>query len=158
MSTGGVPLIYLGDEVGQLNDYSYNNDPNKMDDSRWVHRPLYPEQRYAERNNPQTHAGQLYAGFRKLIKLRKETEELAGGRAIGFYTANPAVLGYQRPGPSTTVLCLANFSDHSQWVGRDRFISLPIEAHDLVSGYMINLHDAGIHFKPFQFIWLRYKI
>lgn len=36
MSTGGIPLIYLGDEVGQLNDYSYLNDPAKMDDSKYL--------------------------------------------------------------------------------------------------------------------------
>src|ERR1700761_3463220 len=48
MSTGGIPLIYLGDEVGQLNDYTYINDPAKMDDSRWVNRPSYPAKNYAE--------------------------------------------------------------------------------------------------------------
>jgi amylosucrase len=61
MSTGGIPLIYLGDEVGQLNDYSYVNDPDKMDDSRWVHRPHFPEQRYAERKTLSSQSGQLYA-------------------------------------------------------------------------------------------------
>lgn len=158
MSTGGVPLIYLGDEVGQLNDYSYLNDPSKMDDSRWVHRPAYPEQRYAERHSPNTQAGQLHAGFLRLIKLRKSTKELAGGRAVGFYTGNSAVLGYQRPAAATTVLCLANFSDEWQWVGRDRFVGLPREAKDLVSGYLINVKDAGIHFRPFQYIWLQYDV
>ena len=44
MSTGGIPLIYLGDEVGMLNDYSYINDPAKFDDSRWVNRPKYPKE------------------------------------------------------------------------------------------------------------------
>ena len=39
LSTGGIPLIYLGDEVAQLNDYSYVVDPATADDSRWVHRP-----------------------------------------------------------------------------------------------------------------------
>lgn len=156
MSTGGIPLIYLGDEVGQLNDYSYLNDPAKMDDSRWVNRPANPEQRYSERNDPSTVPGKLYAGFRKLIELRKHTPELAGGRAIGFFTANPAILGYQRPGANSSVLCLANFSDDPQWIGRDRFLSMPWEAHDLVTGYTVNLRDAGIELKPHQFLWLRY--
>lgn len=43
MSTGGLPLLYLGDEVGQLNDYYYRNRPAEADDSRWVHRPHRPE-------------------------------------------------------------------------------------------------------------------
>jgi amylosucrase len=156
MSTGGIPLIYLGDEVGQLNDYSYLNDPAKMDDSRWVNRPSYPEQRYAERHDTNTIPGKIYAGITHLIKLRKATEELSGGRAIGFFTSNPAVLGYQRPGPRSNVLCLCNFSDYGQWVGRDRFMGLPAEVKDLVSGHNINLRDAGIELRPHQFVWLRY--
>ncbi|KAL8243707.1 hypothetical protein R6Q59_009965 [Mikania micrantha] len=156
MSTGGIPLIYLGDEVGQLNDYSYLNDPAKMDDSRWVNRPWYPEQRYNERHDQETIAGQLYAGMKHLIKLRKSTEEIAGGRAVGFFTGNPAVLGYQRPGPNSNLLCLCNFSDDPQWVGRERFLGMPIEVVDLVTGYNVNLRDAGIQLKAHQYLWLRY--
>jgi amylosucrase len=40
LSVGGIPLIYLGDEVGTLNDYSYREDPAKASDSRWAHRPF----------------------------------------------------------------------------------------------------------------------
>jgi len=156
MSTGGIPLIYLGDEVGQLNDYSYLNDPAKMDDSRWVNRPFYPGSRYADRHDVDTIPGKIYAGMKHLIQLRKTTEELAGGRAVGFYTGNPTILGYQRPGPHSTVLCLCNFSDEGQWIGRDRFMGLPVEAKDLVTGHMINLRHAGIQLKPHQFLWLRY--
>src|SRR5207247_2357722 len=39
LSIGGIPLLYLGDELGTLNDYGYRNDPTKSEDSRWVHRP-----------------------------------------------------------------------------------------------------------------------
>src|SRR5450432_3771434 len=38
LSAGGIPLIYLGDEIATLNDYSYKNVPARMNDSRWVHR------------------------------------------------------------------------------------------------------------------------
>ena len=41
MFIGGIPLIYLGDEIGELNDYSYRDDPSKAADSRWVHRVKY---------------------------------------------------------------------------------------------------------------------
>jgi len=156
MSSGGIPLIYLGDEVGQLNDYSYLNDPAKMDDSRWVNRPMYPEERYAERKDSSTVPGKLYSGMQHLIKVRKSTEEFAGGRAVGFFTGNPAILGYQRPGPQATVLCLCNFSDEAQWIGRDRFMGMPEQALDLVTGYVVELRHAGIHMKAHQYIWLKY--
>ena len=48
LSTGGLPLIYLGDEVGTLNDDDWSNDSNKSDDSRWAHRPRYNEELYKQ--------------------------------------------------------------------------------------------------------------
>lgn len=156
MSTGGIPLLYLGDEVGMLNDYSYINDPSKFDDSRWVNRPKYPADRYASRNDVTTISGRVFAGVSHLIKLRKTTPELAGGRAVGFFTANERILGYQRTSTQGTVLCLANFSDHPEWVGRDQFMALAEEARDLVSGYMINLRKEGVQLRAHQYLWLRF--
>ena len=36
---GGIPLLYMGDEIGMLNDESYVADPSKQNDNRWIHRP-----------------------------------------------------------------------------------------------------------------------
>jgi amylosucrase len=38
LTQSGIPVLYSGDEIGQLNDYSYHNDPHKKDDSRYLHR------------------------------------------------------------------------------------------------------------------------
>ncbi len=38
MTIGGIPLIYLGDEIAMLNDYDYENEPEKAGDTRWLHR------------------------------------------------------------------------------------------------------------------------
>ena len=38
-SFGGIPLIYLGDEIGMLNDDGYRDHTDKAGDSRWAHRP-----------------------------------------------------------------------------------------------------------------------
>ena len=34
----GIPMLYSGDEVGQVNDYTYKEDPDKAPDSRYIHR------------------------------------------------------------------------------------------------------------------------
>ena len=34
----GIPVLYSGDEIGQLNDDSYHTDKNKSADSRYLHR------------------------------------------------------------------------------------------------------------------------
>lgn len=38
LSQSGIPVIYSGDEIGQVNDYSYKDDPDKAVDSRYLHR------------------------------------------------------------------------------------------------------------------------
>ncbi len=161
LSTGGIPLLYLGDEVGQLNDYAYTLDPAKAGDSRWVGRPAYPAARYAAGRDPETPAGMILAGLRHLIDVRKHTPELSGGRLIPFHTNNPHVLGYQRPGlPDTpgaspsTVVVLANVADSPQHVGAATLSGLPATALDLISGEGCVLR-AGLTLEPHGVRWFR---
>ncbi len=62
LSIGGIPLMYLGDEIGVLNDYSYVDDPAKAGDSRWVHRPRIDWAQMARRTDPDTIEGASLAG------------------------------------------------------------------------------------------------
>lgn len=154
LSTGGLPLLFLGDEVGQLNDYSYRHDPATAEDSRWAGRPHYPRQRYAERGDLGTSAGSIYQRLRRLIRLRAATPEFGGNDLIPFRADGPHVLGYQRPGAETTVLVLANVADEPQTVSALTLSGMPSDAHDLVSGAPVDLR-AGLVLAPRQFVWLR---
>ncbi len=158
LSTGGIPLLYLGDEVGQLNDYSYVDDPAKAGDSRWVGRPAYPAERYAARTDPATGAGALYSGLSGLIGIRKRTPEFAGGRLLPFHTHNPHVLGYQRPGlldgEHSTVVVFANVADTHQVIASTTLSGLPRTAVDLIGGGVIRL-DTALTLEPYAVRWLR---
>ncbi len=81
MTLGGIPLIYLGDEVGILNDYGFRKDPSKAADSRWVHRPVFDWKKFERRSNPESVEGKIFAGIRKMISLRKETPAFSGNQA-----------------------------------------------------------------------------
>ncbi len=153
-STGGIPLLYLGDEVGQTNDYQYALEEGHGSDSRWVHRPHYPASQYAQRADQETPAGAVYAGLRRMISVRSATPELAGTRLVGFATNNPGVLGYQRPGDGTVVLALANFSDGPQEVQAVTLSGFAADAVDILTGACLRL-DAGLLLHAQQFIWLR---
>lgn len=37
----GIPVLYSGDEIGQINDYTYKKDVNKVQDSRYLHRGAF---------------------------------------------------------------------------------------------------------------------
>ena len=114
LTAGGIPLIYLGDEIGTLNDYSYRDDPAHQHDSRWVHRPKADWERYAKRNNPDTVEGRVYLGLKELIELRKEYPAFSGGELDVIPTENDHVLGFIRRCGAERAIVLANFSEAPQ--------------------------------------------
>ena len=67
----GIPVIYSGDEIGQVNDYSYKNDPDKAPDSRYIHRGAMNWDRAAMSGNARTVEGKLNKRLLQLEKIRK---------------------------------------------------------------------------------------
>lgn len=116
LTVGGIPLVYLGDEIGTLNDYGYLDNPAHQNDSRWVHRPKADWERYAKRSDPSTPEGRIFDGLQKLIQMRKENSAFSGGRLNIFQTENDHVLGFIRENPTGRTIILANFSENSQIV------------------------------------------
>ncbi|WP_035776889.1 amylosucrase, partial [Arthrobacter sp. H5] len=155
-STGGVPLLYLGDEVGQLNDNQYMFEDGHSADSRWVHRPRFPADRYAQRHDASTSAGTIYAGLRRMIRVRAASPELAGTRLIDFATSNRCVLGYQRPGANSTILVLANFSDMPQTVESLTLSGFAPDVVNILDDAALRL-DRGITLSPRDYVWLRVR-
>ncbi len=114
LMVGGIPLIYLGDEIGTLNDYSYRDDPDKARDSRWVHRPRADWYRFQRRNDPDTMEGRVYQGLQALIRLRKDQPVFAGGDLEIIAAENEHVLGFIRRHRGQRAVIFANFSEHGQ--------------------------------------------
>ncbi len=154
LASGGIPLIYLGDEVATLNDHTWQQDAHKAVDSRWLHRPPRDAARYAQRHDPSTPAGRMFGGLTHLVGLRRHLPVLAGGALTPFWTQNPAVLGFLRGQGAGAVLVLANFSEHPQGVGAAVLAALPAQAVDLVGGGGCDLR-AGLLLQPYQQAWLQ---
>jgi amylosucrase len=114
LTIGGIPLIYLGDEIGTLNDYSYLDDPDKADDSRWVHRPYANWAKYDLCSDPSTVEGRIYQGLQRLIELRLNQPVLAGQEMQVIDTGSPHLLGFARLAADRRLLIFANFSESEQ--------------------------------------------
>jgi amylosucrase len=114
MTVGGIPLLYLGDEVGTLNDYDYRLDPVKAGDSRWVHRPIINWEKIDRRKQPATIEAQIYEGLQRLIHLRKSHDVFSSGELEVMETGNDHLLGYVRHYGPQRVMILANFSEDEQ--------------------------------------------
>ncbi|MFL0503220.1 alpha-amylase family protein [Kocuria rhizophila] len=154
MSTGGVPLVYLGDEVGQLNDPHWSQEPGHGDDARWVHRPRRREADHERRHDLFSVQGRIFGGIRGMIAVRRSTPEFEGTTLIPFDTHNSHVLGYQRPGEHSLVLCLANVSDWSQFVTGETLSGLLPTATLLHAQSEVDLR-GGILLEAHGFRWLR---
>ncbi len=155
LSIGGIPLIYLGDEVGTLNDYSYVADPAKAGDSRWVHRPRRNEGALANRHDPATVPGRIFTTLQRLIRLRASQPALCNGDMEVIRTDNEHLFGYVRQWQGHRLLAIVNFSEQPQIFDSNLlrlygpgtyFVDL-IEEREFVTNGMITL-------APYQFLWL----
>ena len=155
LTIGGIPLLYLGDEVGIRNDYSYRQDPAKADDSRWVHRPAADPEKYACRTDPSTVEGRIYQGLRKLIELRKELPVFSGQEIQVIDTGSPHLLGYVRSHENQRVLVFANFTEHEQRLPANllRLYGMSYQVHDLLRDRQIPPGDIGLG--PYEFLAIR---
>ncbi len=70
LSQSGIPVIYSGDEIGQVNDYSYKDDPEKAADSRYLHRGNFDWKLAENRHDPATVQGKLFPALDKLEHIR----------------------------------------------------------------------------------------
>jgi len=152
LTIGGIPLIYLGDETGTLNDYSYRLDPTKIDDSRWVHRPRTDWTVMEQRHDPTSLAGRVFQGLQKLIQMRKQTPAFGGNINSILNTDNPHVLAYMRPFENQRILVFANFSEQPQLISGNllRLYGLGYSFRDLMDGQLVELADLNLSAYDFR--------
>lgn len=107
LTIGGIPLLYAGDELGLLNDYSYREVATKKDDDRWVNRVEVTDEHLE--NSPQP---TITRSLKNLIDVRKHYDIF--GQASTYYldAPNQHTFAYMRVQNSSKCLCLFNFSEH----------------------------------------------
>jgi amylosucrase len=105
LAFGGLTMLYMGDDIGMVNDHGYVIDPARAHDSRWVQRAAFPADGVAA-DSP---GRRIYDGLRRLVALRGRLPDLAAGapRTV-LETSDPALLALAR---GTRFLGLFNFSD-----------------------------------------------
>lgn len=113
----GIPVIYSGDEIGQVNDYSYKNDPEKAEDSRYLHRGSmkWDLAKNISRKNTVEHA--IFHELDKLEKIRKtEKAFVSEADAWTIDTNDSSVLGIGRCFQGEKLIGLFNFSKSEKTV------------------------------------------
>jgi amylosucrase len=116
---GGLPLIYMGDELGLLNYYDFVEDPDHADDNRWVHRPPMPWDWVDRRHIEGTVEYRIWHGLRHIITVRSSLPSLdASLESEILDPVNPAVLVFLRRFPTQTMVGVYNMTTESQKLPR----------------------------------------
>ena len=154
ISYTGIPLIYSGDEIGQLNDWNYKNEKDKSGDSRWLHRGKMDWEAAARRTDRGSVEGRIFHGIKKMIDIRKGCAYFGSEvPSIPVDLNNQAVFGFHK---ENKMMVLANFSEREQWVDANRFswFGLPGEMTDLLTGRKVRTYDNQILLGPYEYLWL----
>ena len=152
---GGIPLIYLGDELGMLNYYLYEDDPEKVGDSRWLHRIEFDWGVAEHRCNREHTSGQIFTGILRLAQLRQQNLAFTRAETEIIDTDNKQVLGYFRHHVEQSVLVLANFSEEAQVISakRLRLLGLRKTISDIVAGRTV-IATEQLEMEPYQMMVL----
>jgi amylosucrase len=151
MTAGGIPLIYLGDEIGTLNDYGYRDHPSHKRDSRWVHRPRADWDAYARRNDPGSVEARVFQRIRNLIILRKEHAVFTNGELEVISTENEHVLGYTRLYDGHRAAVFANFSESEQYISAKVIEQNNLAGKSRLCGLSIISGQGDLLLKPLEF-------
>lgn len=155
MSAGGIPLIYLGDEWGALNDYTFLSDPARANDSRWVHRSKTKWQYSDTTTDVDAIEWRFFNALVNMVELRKQLPALKNDGMEVAETGNKHVFGYTRHKEEQKLLILNNFSEFPQSVTQDALnrATSAVRFIDRLTNREIQNGD-GIDLAGHQYVWL----
>ena len=150
LSLPGIPVLRSGDEVGQLNDYTYKADPAKAGDPRWLHNGRFNWTLAQNRADAETIQGRIFNSLEQLETIRSGhsvfTPEIP---AHTLETWDKSLLALVKENPSEKLICIYNFSDQDKvaWINEQDGTYT-----DLLTG--VQRDAQAVELPAFGFIWL----
>ena len=147
----GIPVLYSGDEIAQVNDYTYKDDPNKVADSRYIHRGVMHWDLAEKRNDPSTVEGKMFLGLQKLEQIRKEEKAFVSyADTWTVETWEKGVLCIGRFYDGEKIYGLFNFSEYDKtaWINENDGLYV-----DLISGQ--KMKACGVNIPAFGYYYLK---
>jgi amylosucrase len=153
---GGIPLIYMGDELALPNDHGYLDNPDHAHDSRWIHRPRMDWALAEARHSGDTPAARVFEGTKHILSRRAATPALHAAVPVRVVASgNHAVFSFQRLAPTGVLLGLFNFTEDWQHIPEAWARSHGVaELHDALSDSHVETHAGQIALPPYARVWL----
>ena len=148
LTQSGIPMLYSGDELGQVNDYSYKNDPEKCADSRYIHRGKLPWELAEDKEDVTTVQGNIFQTLDRLEKIRRQ--EITFDKDADVYTYDvhdDSILCVLREHKRRRFFGIFNFSNQEKtaWMQEKGMY------RNLLTGEKTELKD--IRLSGYEFLW-----
>jgi amylosucrase len=149
----GIPMLYSGDEIGQVNDYTYKDDPEKAPDSRYIHRGKFNWDLVDNIENKESVQGKIFQALDKLEAIRRN--EAVFNTDAEVYTkdySDQSVLWIIRRAEGEELHAVFNFSDYPKTI----WMPETAEYTDLLTGKKAEVTTVDL--PGWGFFWMKKKL
>ena len=147
----GFPLINSGDEIAQLNNYEYVFNPDKRDDSRYVHRSQFRWDLAERCGDSSTLQGRIFSFLQELKAARLSSPAFDPDAGVTtWHPHNSRIFALRRQKDGHDVLAVFSFSDSGENCHFDFFMG---KYRDILSGRTVE-PGKGFSMEPHSFMYL----
>ena len=146
----GIPMLYSGDEVGQVNDYTYKDDPEKAPDSRYIHRGKFNWDLVENIEDKNTVQGRLFHALSELEEIRRNESVFSTDAEVFTKDySDTSILWIVRKSEGEELHAVFNFSDQDKEVWMPEVRSY----QNLVTGRTEQICSTLL--PSWSFLWLK---
>ncbi|WP_137656562.1 alpha-amylase family protein [Bifidobacterium moukalabense] len=138
----GFPMLSCGDEIVQLNGWEYKEDPDRVEDSRNLHRSPFDWKNAEKRKTAGTLQKRMWDGLKGIREMRDDPCFGPDAWVTTWDAHNDAVLAMVRHVEGRTVLGLFNFSSSGQTACLDSDGDIMLPAEVALEPYEVHVAEA----------------
>ncbi len=145
----GIPMLYSGDEIGQVNDYTYKDDPDKAPDSRYIHRGKFCWDLAENIEKKGSVQEKIFHALTRLEEIRRNDAVFSADAEL--YTkdySDTSILWIVRKAEGRELHAVFNFSDEEKEI----WMPEVTEYTDLLTGKTGRTEKTRV--QPWGFLWL----
>ena len=149
----GIPMLYSGDEIGQVNDYTYQDDPEKAPDSRYIHRGKFCWDLVKNIEDKTSVQGRIFNALAQLEQIRRSEPVFDADAEV--YTkdySDQSILWVVRKAAGEELHAVFNFSDGAKKV----WMPEKAEYTNLLTGQTGEVETVDL--SGWGFVWMKRKI
>ncbi len=155
----GIPMIYSGDEIGQLNNTSYLEDGYKKNDSRWLHRVEFDWEKIGETQPSESVHLQVLKSMKQLIDTRRNYsgDAFIANETVLMQSNTHLLVIHQISEKNESILLIFNFSEDRQWLYSNELKRYGVGGvwKEIIQGKIIDLDKKRIVLGPYEFFVMK---